>query len=321
MPRSMTQTRPSAPYFFSIASMIVCDRLRIVRVAGEDLVAQRKAVLGHHQADADLRPVGAAVARVTALGQRTARHLALEVGAGHVVQQQVALQLEQFAEPLAEMLFQRLLVRQELIERLVEPVGVDLLRRHAQEIRPAPCGDTRCRRCAVRWTARRSGRSSGSRPSCAQDTSSRPGSISSSKNSSSPSIRHSPQASQTSPKSRGRSRRMLLSLTSSGSSSRGSSRRGGSKSDSCGRRAACPRRDANPAWPSRLCSLAAQLAQIGDHPLPRSFGRAIRFDQRPIGVRLAVLPSFEASEKHERSFTRGESSPTMIAHSQHKSTK
>ena len=94
-------------------------RRRIVRVAGEDFVAQRKAVLRHHQPDADLRPVAAAVAGITPLGHRAACHLALEVGARHVVEQQVALQLEQFAQALAEVCFQGILVRQKLIEQLL----------------------------------------------------------------------------------------------------------------------------------------------------------------------------------------------------------
>jgi hypothetical protein len=67
--------------------------------------------------------------------------------------------------------------------------------------------------------------------------------------------------------------------------------------------------------------LGGQFAQIGDNPLPRSFGGAIGFDQRPVGVRLAVLPSFVVSQKHERSFTRSESSPLSIARLGAKSTK
>ena len=39
------------------------------------------------------------IARVAALGQRVRRGIPFEIGAGHVVQQQVALQFEQFAEP------------------------------------------------------------------------------------------------------------------------------------------------------------------------------------------------------------------------------
>ena len=57
----------------------------------------------------------------------------------------------------------------------------------------------------------------------------------------------------------------------------------------------------------------AQFAQIRHDPLPRAFGRAIRLDQGPIRMRLAVLPSLKPSEKHERSFTRDGSSPVRIA--------
>jgi hypothetical protein len=66
-----------------------CDdrlhRCRIVPLAGEDFVAQRKAVLRHHQSDADLRSIAATVAAVATLRHWTARHLALEVRAGDIV--------------------------------------------------------------------------------------------------------------------------------------------------------------------------------------------------------------------------------------------
>ncbi|MEI6257580.1 MAG: hypothetical protein WCQ77_13145 [Planctomycetota bacterium] len=61
-------------------------------------------------------------------------HVAFEGGARHVVKQQVALQLEEFAEPLLEVRFDRLPVGQKPVERGVESIGVHLLGRHAQEI-------------------------------------------------------------------------------------------------------------------------------------------------------------------------------------------
>jgi hypothetical protein len=64
-----------------------------------------------------------------------------------------------------------------------------------------------------------------------------------------------------------------------------------------------------------------QFAQIGDYPLPRSSGRAIGLDQCPVRVRLAVLAPSVASKKHERSFTRRKSSPNSIARLCGKSTK
>ena len=71
--------------------------------------------------------------------------------------------------------------------------------------------------------------------------------------------------------------------------------------------AACVRSPSrcDPAWPSRSPRLRLQLAQIRHHPLPRSLRRAIRFDQRPIGV--ASCRSFVRSHRRrnmERSFTR-----------------
>jgi hypothetical protein len=73
--------------------------LGVVRVAGEHLVAQREAVEGHHQSDADLLAVGAVIAAVAALRQRVGLRLALEVGAGHVVQQHLVVDRKQLAGP------------------------------------------------------------------------------------------------------------------------------------------------------------------------------------------------------------------------------
>ena len=41
-----------------------------------------------------------------------------------------------------------------------------------------------------------------------------------------------------------------------------------------------------------------EITEIGHHTLPRASRRAIRLDQRSIGVPLAALPSFTASQKH-----------------------
>jgi hypothetical protein len=72
-------------------------RAAVVGVAGEYLVAQREAVEGHHQGDADLLAVGAMVTAVAAAGQHVALGLAFEVGAGHVVQQHLVVDREQLA--------------------------------------------------------------------------------------------------------------------------------------------------------------------------------------------------------------------------------
>jgi hypothetical protein len=68
------------------------------------------------------------------LAKEQPRQLAFEVRARHIVQQQIALEFEQLAQPLAQVFFQCLLVRQQLVERLVQPIRVDLLRRNAQEL-------------------------------------------------------------------------------------------------------------------------------------------------------------------------------------------
>ena len=107
---------------------------RVVPISGEHFVAQRQAAARHHQADADLFAVGAMIARVTAFGQGIRVGLALEVRAGHVVQQQVVLDGEQLAEPLLEKRFQRRLVRQQLVQPAVQAIVVHLVRRHAQQI-------------------------------------------------------------------------------------------------------------------------------------------------------------------------------------------
>ena len=74
------------------------------------------------------------VARVAALGQRIGLGLALEIRAGHVVKQQVVLQAEQLAQPILQEDFQRFLVRQKRVQRAIETLLVDLLRRNAQQI-------------------------------------------------------------------------------------------------------------------------------------------------------------------------------------------
>ena len=57
----------------------------------------------------------------------------LEVGTGHVVEQEVVLQRKQLTQPPAEVLFERRLVRQQPIQRAVETIVVDpLLRQPAQ---------------------------------------------------------------------------------------------------------------------------------------------------------------------------------------------
>ncbi len=110
------------------------QRRDIRAVSRENLVAQRHSALGNHQPDADLFAVGPMVARVAALGQRIAVGLALEIRAGHVVQQQVVLDAEQLAQAVLQEGFQRFFMRQNRVQRAIETLLVDLLGRNAQEI-------------------------------------------------------------------------------------------------------------------------------------------------------------------------------------------
>src|SRR6266849_4256151 len=74
------------------------------------------------------------IATVAALSERVAFSQTLEVGASHIVEQQVVLEREQLAKPSAQMLFERLLVRQQLIQRAVEAMVVDPLARQPQQV-------------------------------------------------------------------------------------------------------------------------------------------------------------------------------------------
>jgi len=86
--------------------------LRIVGIAGEHLIAKRKAIEGHHQGNQDLLAVGPMVPTVAALGLGIALRETLEIRARHVVEQQVVLQGKQLPEPLAQMLLDGCLVGQ-----------------------------------------------------------------------------------------------------------------------------------------------------------------------------------------------------------------
>jgi len=81
-----------------------------------------------------LLAIGPMIARVAAPSERIGLGLALEIGAGHIVQQEVVLQSEEFAEAVLQEHFQGLLVRQQRIQRPVETLFVDLVRGNAQQI-------------------------------------------------------------------------------------------------------------------------------------------------------------------------------------------
>ena len=106
------------------------DRLqgaRIVGVAGEHLVAQRKAVEGHHQRDAHLLAVGTVIARVAAPGLWVGFRQALEIRAGDVVEQHFVVDREQLAAALRQIRLKGGLVDKQAIEAAIEPILVDFL--------------------------------------------------------------------------------------------------------------------------------------------------------------------------------------------------
>ncbi len=69
-------------------------------IAGEDFIAEWETVKGHNERDADLLAVGSMIAGVTALGQWIGLRLALEIGAGHVIEQDFVLNRKQLAAAL-----------------------------------------------------------------------------------------------------------------------------------------------------------------------------------------------------------------------------
>ena len=72
------------------------------------------------------------VARIAPLRLRVLLRLTFKVRAGHVIQQQIGVQLEQLSQLLLQVFLQRRLVRQQSIQRPVQAVLVDLLDRHTQ---------------------------------------------------------------------------------------------------------------------------------------------------------------------------------------------
>jgi hypothetical protein len=95
-----------------------------MRVAGEHFVAQRKAIEGDHQRDAHLLAIGAVIARVAALRLRIALGLPFEVGRGEVIQQHVIVHGKQLPHPPAQVRLKRRFMRQQLVERAIQPILV-----------------------------------------------------------------------------------------------------------------------------------------------------------------------------------------------------
>ena len=67
------------------------------------------------------------IARIAALRLRVGQRLALEIGAGDIVEQHFIAHREQFPATLRQMRFQRRLVREQMIEAAIEAILVDRL--------------------------------------------------------------------------------------------------------------------------------------------------------------------------------------------------
>jgi hypothetical protein len=107
---------------------------RVTHIAGKDLIAERKAVEAHNQRNADLLAVGPMIPGIPALGQRIGFGLALEIGAGYVIEQDLVLDRKQLAAAPGQMRFAGGLMVHALIERAIEAVLVDLTLVELQEL-------------------------------------------------------------------------------------------------------------------------------------------------------------------------------------------
>ena len=74
------------------------------------------------------------IPRIAALRLRVGFRETFKVCAGDVVEQHAVLDRKQFAAPLGQMRFQGRLVREQAIERAIEPVLVDLLVAELQQV-------------------------------------------------------------------------------------------------------------------------------------------------------------------------------------------
>jgi hypothetical protein len=119
------------PYFFSINSTIAST---VGRVAGKELVADRQTLRRDHQADIDLLAVRAMIAGVTARGLFVAEGLALKIGAGHVVEQELKLHAKPILVAFQQMGAELIFVRVQHVQSAVEPRVIDLAKGHAQQI-------------------------------------------------------------------------------------------------------------------------------------------------------------------------------------------
>ncbi len=103
-------------------------------IAGEELVAQRHPLTRDDEGEADLHAVRPVIAAVAPLGQGIGEGLPLEVGARDVVEEQVVVQGEEFAESRDQVLLQSCLVGEKAIQSAVEAIVVDERRGQRQQV-------------------------------------------------------------------------------------------------------------------------------------------------------------------------------------------
>lgn len=108
---------------------------RVIRpVAGQYLIGKGEAFGRDHQRNDHLYAVAAFVTAVSETALALIRGVALEVGAGQVVQQDIERSVEQVAPAANQVIKQRLLVFQQSVMTGVEPVNVHYRAIHAQQI-------------------------------------------------------------------------------------------------------------------------------------------------------------------------------------------
>jgi len=108
------------------------ERGRVIAIAGEHFVPEREPFAGDHQREIDLFAVWSVIAGIAAVRLGIAPGLAFKIGRRDIVEQQLILHRKQTPQARFEMLRQRILVRQEMIERTVETIIIDFGRRYPQ---------------------------------------------------------------------------------------------------------------------------------------------------------------------------------------------
>ena len=98
------------------------ERGFVAGVAGHHFVGQREAFGTQDHGDDDLTAIGTLVAAVAALGFGRLFHLALEIGAGQIVEQQVVSGAKEVFPPRLQMREKGRPMRVQVVEAFVEPV-------------------------------------------------------------------------------------------------------------------------------------------------------------------------------------------------------